>query len=259
MYIQCESTGCRSVQPYDNCDSDESIGHLALIISTTKTSSSNIYICTKNYSGNKISIDSSNIYRIEKGFPGAENGVAVVQIRDFSAFIRIGTFFDVREDDKGNEHIGTTITKCSIKNSVYQCQEEKANSNDYYYDEENSELYYMEDNELKSMDEKLPGYYVNHNEVIIIEPNLNSTSSSHLISPLNQFSKCSEESTGRVFTDGSTPSLCLDGKNSVALTEKNEGLFIISPPKDNFFEIPQNFYGLVNISENKVTLNTTNQ
>jgi len=138
----------------------------------------------------------------------------------------------------------------------YKCIDEKANLDGYYYDESKSELYFVTDTELESMEDKLPGYYINQGEVIIISGKSNSTtvvSKTSPISDLDTYYRCDSGSVGKLY-NSKTPMLCLDGIYQVELSDKDNGTYLVSYSIDNIYDIPEGQYGLVNISKNKAIL-----
>ncbi|OUM67838.1 hypothetical protein PIROE2DRAFT_4649, partial [Piromyces sp. E2] len=268
IYIECDKSGCKNTSTYNSCDSDENIGKLAII-------DNEIFICTSNYSGNKIQItndNNNNYYFIEKGFPGVQEDQAVVSINESEVIVKTGkyviyiyayqekerNFIKKDKTNDGNEYISNTITKCSFNDSEYKCINEKANTNDYYYDELTFQLYFVTDTELESMEDALPGYYINNNEIIIIDSDsTNAQSQINPISSLDEYDKCDSKIIGKIFNSKS-PTLCLDGENQVELSEENSGFYLLNYNNDNIFDIPSNQYALISISKNKAVLYTDN-
>jgi len=149
-----------------------------------------------------------------------------------------------------------TITICSYDNSEYKCIDEKINTDDYYYDESSSQLYFVTDTELENMEDTYPGYYINNNEIITIDSSSNSTSLVSQINPissLDEYSQCNTQIIGKLY-NSKAPTLCLDGENQVELNESNDGFYLLNYNDDNIFDIPPDQYGLISISKNKAIL-----
>eukprot|EP00833_Pecoramyces_ruminatium_P016077 jgi/Orpsp1_1/1190109/evm.model.d7180000076634.1 len=188
IYIECDKSGCKDIVFYDSCEENENIGKLVKL-------KDEIFICTTtNYSGNKLQINDGNdnkYYFIEKGFPGAIDCKAVISIDEFSATVKTGSYANEIKDDNGNKKISTTITKCSLNDDLdYTCVDEETSIYDYYYDESTSNLYLVTDIESYSVEEIFPEYYINKDEVIIIDPKSDSTTTIIKIKPisiLNEF------------------------------------------------------------------------
>ncbi|OUM62440.1 hypothetical protein PIROE2DRAFT_61911 [Piromyces sp. E2] len=173
-------------------------------------------ICTFNYPENRIQIK-------EEGFPGSEEDKAVISIEESSVIVKT---------------------------------DEKASLNDYYYDESKSELFFVTDTELESMEDRLPGYYINQGELITIYGKSNSTtvlSETNSISILDTYFRCESKTIGKVF-NSKKPVICLDGLTQVELSDNKSGFYLLSYADDNIFDIPNGQYGLLKISRNKVIL-----
>jgi len=172
----------------------------------------------------------------------------------------IGSFFNKDKDENGNEYVSSTITKCNFSNSEYKCIDEKANIDDYYYDESTSQLYFVTDTELENMEDTLPGYYINNDEIITIGFKSNSTTVTSQIKPissLDEYDKCNSQIIGKLFNSKS-PTLCLDSENQVELNEINSGVYLLNYNNDNIFDIYPDQYGLINVSKNKAILYINN-
>ena len=109
---------------------------------------------------------------------------------------------------------------------------------------------------MESTEDTLPGYYINQNEVIIIDSKSNSTtvlSQTSPISILDKYYRCDSLSQGKIY-NSTSPIYCLDGINKVELNEENKGIYLLSYTDDNIFNIPVDQYGLIHISKNKAVL-----
>jgi len=172
-----------------------------------------------------------------------KNGVCNESTIEYSCFS--GICIEKTED-------GTPYSaKCDITNGT-NCKDDS-----YLLDDVNHILYYCEKQNNPCQPVSDVGYFIVDASTAYY-CTIDSTLECHAVNEITKSSKCTDELIGELVSIGDQLSFCLTRSTAVSLTNANKGIYVVAGKSGDIFGIDSSSldYGIVNVDENLITLNT---